>query len=241
MILLLLIFTVPYVISLTEVILTRNQFNDFVAEMEKISMDINFEDANVTLDLTALEILVTEQNMKLAGMITQLSDIHTATQSLYQPLVDISQALNAQTQKLEEQYDNWYDSFEKVMTPINQFLSSIHNAIGIIKDTVDAVQSIFEAFQGTQDEAISSLESNVQVIASNFEIGMKAIVTESLEGSMMTFTAVECAAWEGDACESAFGEGPIACEGMEAELCQMEGLVVEPVLASRKNREKSEL
>jgi len=209
--------------------------------MEKISMDINFEDANVTLDLTALEILVTEQNMKLAGMITQLSDIHTATQSLYQPLVDISQALNAQTQKLEEQYDNWYDSFEKVMTPINQFLSSIHNAIGIIKDTVDAVQSIFEAFQGTQDEAISSLESNVQVIASNFEIGMKAIVTESLEGSMMTFTAVECAAWEGDACESAFGEGPIACEGMEAELCQMEGLVVEPVLASRKNREKSEL
>jgi len=241
MILLLLIFIVPYAISLTEVILTRNQFNDFVAEMEKISMDINFEDANVTLDLTALEIMVEQQNVKLAGMIIQLGDIHTATQNLYQPLVDISQALNSQTQKLEDQYNNWYDSFEKVMTPINQFLASIHNAIGIIKDTVDAIQSIFEAFQGTQDEAISSLETNVQVIASNFEIGMKAIITESLEGSSMTFTAVECAAWEGDACESAFGEGPIACEGMEAEFCQMEGLIVEPVLTTQKNVERSEL
>jgi len=122
MILLLLIFIVPYAISLTEVILTRNQFNDFVAEMEKISMDINFEDANVTLDLTALEIMVEQQNVKLASMIIQLGDIHTATQSLYQPLVDISQALNSQTQKLEEQYNNWYDSFEKIMTPITSSL-----------------------------------------------------------------------------------------------------------------------
>lgn len=236
--LILILFYVPCIFGLTEVILTRNQFNDFVEEMQKISMDISVEDANITLDLTAIEILITEQNYNLLNMIDQLKSIDLATKQLYQPLLDITSALSAQTQKLEEKYDDWYSKFETIMTPINQFLSSIHNAIGIIKDTIQAVQSIFEAFQGTQDEAVASLETNVEIIASNFEVGMKAIVAEALAGSGMSFEAVVCGAWEGDACESALGEGPIVCEGMETEFCQMEGIVVEPIRKKRELRKQ---
>lgn len=211
-----LLFVITSVAGLTEVILTRNQFNDFVAEMEKISIDINMEDANVTVDLLAIETLIKEQNIKLDNMITGIGAITTA--------------IHTQTESQQGHYDEWYQNFERVMTPINQLLTSVNNAIGVLKDTVQAIQSIFEAFQGTQDEAVATIETNVETIAANFEVGMKGIVAEAMAGAEMSFTAVECAAFEGDACEyEPLGFGPVVCEGTEIEACQIEGIVLEPV------------
>lgn len=215
--------------GLTEVILTRNQFNDFVAEMEKISNDISIEDANITLDLSNIEQLIGDQNNRLDTMLTTLAAIQNSN-------LQIAEALQAQTDAQLNQYNDWYTKFESFMNPITQVLTSLNNAIGIIKDLVTAIQSIFDAFQGTQDAAVSAIETNVEIIASNFELGMKAIVTEAIAGSSMTFTALECVATELDACESVLGEGPIICEGAEFEVCEAEGLVLEPVFKMLKGR-----
>lgn len=226
-----LICFVPSTLGLTEVILTRNQFNDFVSEMQKISTDINIEDGTITADLSKLEKLVEQQNSKFDTLIAQNSQLLQASQNSFNSLNDLNRAVDYQTVQQSDFRSDWYKEFENIMTPINQILSDVNAAINIVKETTNAINTIFEAFQGTQDASVEAIQTSVESIAAEFELGMRKVVAEALAGASITLPALECIAFEGDACEyDPLGLGPIICEGAEAESCQAEGIVIEPIL-----------
>merc|ERR1712156_779660 len=86
------------------------------------------------------------------------------------------------------------------------------------------------------DAAIADIVTAVDVIAAEFALGMREVVSTALDGQIMTFGAIECLSWQGDGCVSIVGEGPIICAGMEAEACAIEGLIVTPVLEQNGTR-----
>jgi hypothetical protein len=216
--------------ALTEVILTRSQFNDFAAEMAKIAMDIDIENATIGADLSALEQLVKEQNAKFDTMIEQNGKSMTLLQNSLTSLRDIKAAIDHQTERDGILHTEAGKLFTDYIQPISTVLNGINNAINIVKEAVNAIQNIFDLFQGTQDEAVDAIQVAVEQIATNFEIGMKGVVASALTGSEMTVEGMVCTAFEGDACVyNPLGEGPVVCAGAEQEVCQFEGLVVEPV------------
>lgn len=268
---LLLLFSMPYFsASLTEVILTRNQFNDFVTAIANISAEINIEDGVFSVDLSKIESTIVEQNGLLDIIVEQnnatkkvldrilttdldlqskfqkaldsLENLDNSVKNNTEVIVDALLSLRYQIQAFQqsenEHRTEWYNKFDNVMSPVNAVLADVNNAINILKETTKAVQTIFEAFQVSQDEAIDAIEAGVQTIATEFEVGMRLVVAEALAGASVSFAATECVAFEGDFCEyDPLGIGPIACEGTETELCQMEGLIVEPILKSSNIKE----
>merc|ERR1712080_320388 len=79
----------------------------------------------------------------------------------------------------------------------NQILQDVNGAISLVQTTVNAINTVFLAFQTTQDAGIADISSAVDTIAAEFVLGMKGVVAEAMLGSSLTFGAIECTAWEG--------------------------------------------
>jgi len=206
----------------TDVRLDRTQLEIILSEIKAISHQIVIEEGNITLDTLRIETLMERQNALIGNVISSLNDVVSAVK-------EGTHKTEGFMNQESEFHNSWFQKFEQVMTPINQILQDVNGAISLVQTTVNAINTVFLAFQTTQDAGIADISSAVDTIAAEFVLGMKGVVAEAMLGSSLTFGAIECTAWEGDGCVSIVGEGPIVCAGMEAEFCEIEGIVLEPI------------
>lgn len=146
-----------------------------------------------------------------------LASIQSADTSNQQILGQILAAITTLDSNEEDRKNEWYAKFETIMNPLSQSLSDVSNTINIISSTTDAVYGIFEIFQNTQDVYIEQIAANVEIISTNFLVGMKTIIAEATVGSMLA-----CADSTLDECAyDPFGVGPIECVGAELVACDL--------------------
>lgn len=146
-----------------------------------------------------------------------LASIQSADTANQQILGQILAAITTLDSNQDDRKNEWYTKFENIMNPLSQTLSDVSNVINIIRETVDAVYGIFDVFQDTQDVFIEQIAANVEIISSNFILGMKGIIAEATVGSMLA-----CAESTLDECVyDPIGAGPIECVGAELIACDL--------------------